>query len=75
MENTLFDIPEIFDDEPLFPLLDLSASVTSAFLSTWIVCGLCLGVITPELALLLGLILGTGRALTGSGIRIPYNKT
>jgi len=28
----------------------------------------------PGLALLLGLILGTGRALTGSGIRIPLNN-
>ena len=73
---SFFLSPEILDEDPRwFPLLPLPpplaarAAATLLSWSTWIVLGRGLAVGRP--AVLLDRNLGTGRALTGSGIRWP----
>ena len=66
--------PEMLEEDPLLPLLPLAARAVATLLSwsTWIVLGRGRAVGRP--AVLLDRSLGTGRALTGSGIRWPCRK-
>ena len=63
------------DEDPLLPLLPLLARAAATLLSwsTWMVLGRGRAVGRP--AVLLDRSLGTGRALTGSGIRWPCRET
>ena len=67
--------PEMLEEDPLLPLLPLAARAAATLLSwsTWIVLGRGRAVGRP--AVLLDRSLGTGRALTGSGIRWPCRVT
>ena len=62
----------MLEEDPLLPLLPPRAAATLLSWSTWIVLGRGRAVGRP--AVLLDRSLGTGRALTGSGIRWPCRE-